>query len=427
MSEPPLEASRWAATATRPPPCPPLAGDARADVAIVGGGYTGLSAALRLAEAGVRAVVLEAQEPGWGASGRNGGHVIPGLKQDPDELLALLGPEAGQQAIETSAAAADLVFELIGRHAIDCQALRQGWIQVGHRPSALPVLRRRYEQLAARGFAVDWLDAQAATALIGPERYAGGWIDRRGGTLQPLSYARGLARAAQAMGAVIHGRTPATALVREARGWRVDTPAGAVRAETVLLASNGYTDDLWPGLKQSVVPVYSVQVATTPLGDNLGRAILPGGQCVSDTHRLLWYFRKDAAGRLLMGGGGSAYARDLPRLAAGLRRRVKALLPEHDETAFAFAWGGRVALTADHLPHLNELAPGLLAGLGYNGRGVAMATMMGHVLAERALGLAAPHYRFPASPLRPIPLHALRGVAVTALRMYYRLRDRLED
>ncbi|MBM3490399.1 MAG: FAD-binding oxidoreductase [Alphaproteobacteria bacterium] len=426
MTEPPLQRSLWAATASPSPPCPPLAGEVEADVAIVGAGYTGLSAALRLAEAGARAAVLEAHEPGWGASGRNGGQVIAGLKHDPDELLALYGAEAGRQALDCSAAAADLVFELIERHAIACDAQRQGWIQAAHRTGSLAPLRRRYQQLAALGHPVEWLEADQARALIGLPGYVGGWLDRRGGVVQPLSYARGLARAALTKSATVHAGSPATRLARQDGRWRVETPAGAVRAATVLLTSNGYTDDLWPGLRQSVIPVYSVQVATQPLGHNLARGLLPSGQAVSDTHRLLWYFRKDAAGRLVMGGGGSAYARDLPRLAAGLRRRVQGLSPELAEVPFAFAWGGRVALTRDHLPHLSELAPGLWAGLGYNGRGVAMATMLGHVLADRALGSVRPRFVFPATPLRRIPLHGLRGLAVSGMRAYYRLRDRLE-
>jgi len=427
MAEPALEDSLWAASAPPPVPAPPLAGESRADVCIVGAGYTGLSAALRLAEGGASVAVLDAEAPGWGASGRNGGQVIPGLKHDPDELLALFGPEDGGAMVQASAAAADLVFALIGRYGIECEAVRTGWLQPAHVPAALPLLRRRHAALARHGFDVGWLEAGDVARLLGRERYHGGWIDRRGGSVQPLGYARGLARAALGLGVRLHGASRATALKRHGLAWHVSTPGGRVVAEQVLLATNGYTDGLWPGLKRTVVPVLSVQVASEPLSENLRRSFLPERQTVSDTHRLLWYYRTDAAGRAIMGGGGSAYAADLPRLAEGLRRRLRALLPEAAELRFRHAWGGRVALTPDHLPHLHELAPGLMAGLGYNGRGVAMATMLGHVMAERALGLATPRWRFPAAPPKPFACHALHGPAVTAVRMYYRLRDRLDD
>lgn len=424
--EPELSASLWAATAAPAIPCPPLEGERRCDVAVVGGGYTGLSAALRLSEGGADAVVLEAREPGWGASGRNGGQVIPGLKHDPDELVALYGERRGQAMLRAAEAAADLVFDLVQKHGIACDAVRAGWIQPAHAADRLPMLRRRCEQWAKRGADVAWLDRQEVAALTGSDWYHGGWLDRRGGSVQPLSYARGLARAARAAGATICGASPVTALARFKDGWRVETPHGAVIADQVLLCTNGYTDGLWPRLKETVVPVYSVQIATAPLSENVRRSVLPGGQTVSDTRRVLSYFRLDAQGRLLMGGGGSAYPGSIRRLAKGLKRRVAELLPQVGEPRCEFVWGGRVALTLDHLPHRYVLGPGLQAGLGYNGRGVAMATMMGRVLADHALARPRPKFDFPASTPAPIPLHAWRGLAVTATRIYYRFRDRLD-
>ncbi|MBT5455202.1 MAG: FAD-binding oxidoreductase, partial [Rhodospirillaceae bacterium] len=190
---------------------------------------------------------------------------------------------------------------------------------------------------------------------------------------------------------------------------------------------NGYTDGLWPGLEQSVVPVFSVQVATAPLGENIRGKILGGGEVLSDTHRVLWYFRQDGQGRLIMGGGGSAYESGAAKIYEGLRDRIRDLLPEAGDVPFEFAWNGKVAVTTDHYPHLHELAPGLWAGLGFNGRGVAMATMMGKIMADRALETTDPTYTFPTSPVRSLPLHGLRGIAVTATRAYYRFRDALES
>ena len=404
-----------------------MEGDQKADVAIVGGGFTGLSAALHLALGGADVAVLEAGEPGWGASGRNGGQVIPGLKEDPREILKRFGPEQGEAMIKAGGDAADLVFDLIRQHDIDCDSQQTGWIQAAHTKGMLSTLRLRHDDWAARDANVAWLEQDQLSQRLGNGRYHGGWIDKRGGGVQPLGYARGLARAAQKHGARIHGSSLVQSLRREAKGWRLETPQGVLTAEKVILATNGYTDGLWPGLEQSVVPVFSVQVATAPLGENIRGKILGGGEVLSDTHRVLWYFRQDGQGRLIMGGGGSAYESGAAKIYEGLRDRIRDLLPEAGDVPFEFAWNGKVAVTTDHYPHLHELAPGLWAGLGFNGRGVAMATMMGKIMADRALETTDPTYTFPTSPVRSLPLHGLRGIAVTATRAYYRFRDALES
>ena len=422
-----LPPSLWAATAAPAMETPPLPGDAQADVAIVGGGFTGLSAALHLAIAGADVAVLEAGEPGWGASGRNGGQVIPGLKEDPREIIARHGPETGEAMVKASGAAADLVFDLIRQHKMDVEHQQSGWIQAAHNQDFLGALRLRHGDWAARDANVAWLERDEMNHRMGDERYHGGWIDKRGGGVQPLSYARGLAKAAHKNGARIHGASPVQSLNRTGKGWRLETPSGTLTAGKVILATNGYTDGLWPGLAQSVVPVYSVQVATAPLGENIRGKVLGGGEVLSDTHRVLWYFRQDGRGRLIMGGGGSAYENGAAKVYESLRDRVRSLLPEAGDVEFEFAWNGKVAMTTDHYPHLHEPAPGLWASLGYNGRGVAMATMMGKVMADRVLDTVDPEFDFATSPIRPLPLHGLRGIAVTATRAYYRMRDALEN
>jgi glycine/D-amino acid oxidase-like deaminating enzyme len=270
------------------------------------------------------------------------------------------------------------------------------------------------------------LDRAAVAARLGTEAYAGGLLDERGGSLQPLSYSRGLARAAIGQGAAIHGGSPAVRLARENSGWRVETPGGSLRADSVVVGTNAYSDDLVPGLKRTVVPVNSFQVASMPLSDNVRRSILPGGEVASDTRRLLAYFRLDRDGRLIMGGRGTPTGEANPRRYDRLRRLVAAMFPQVGGPQWQFHWSGKVAITPDHLPHIHEPQPGLIVGLGYNGRGVAMATMMGKLLAKRVLGAPAELLGLPIAPIRPLPFWVLRQPALAVMTRWYQLRDAMD-
>jgi glycine/D-amino acid oxidase-like deaminating enzyme len=322
--------------------------------------------------------------------------------------------------------AADFVFELIARHKISCQAHQSGWISAAPNAAAMATLRARTEQWQRRGAPVDLLDRQRVAELTGTTCYAGGMLDRRAGTLQPLAYVRGLASAAKAAGAAIHGRSAATRLEAQAGSWRVATSAGSVTASTVILATNAYTDDLWPGLRRTVLPVQSYQVATRPLHDDVRRRVLPGGQAVSDLRRILFYFRLDPDGRLLMGGRGSLDDAGEPALFARLEAAAARFFPQMGAPQWEHRWSGRVALTADHLPHLHEPRPGVLIGLGYNGRGVAMATVMGKLLADRVLGVSAAELSWPVTPITPIPLHAWRLPVMALVVHWKRFQDWLD-
>ncbi len=421
----PAQASLWEATATAATSWPTVSAALRAQVAVVGAGFTGLSAALHLAEAGRDVVVIDAHSPGWGASGRNGGQVIAGLKHDPDTLEALYGSQ-GRQIAELAGTAPDLVFDLIRRHAIDCNPVRTGWLQLACSRATLAGVTARARQWQARGAPVELLDRASASRLSGSALYLGGWLDRRGGTVQPLSYARGLATAAAGRGARIFGQSPATRLTQTAGGWQAETPHGSVTAEKIILATNAYAGRLHGPLRRSVVAVPSYQIASDPLPDRWQRLILPERQAVSDTRRLLRYFRLDAAGRLVMGARG-VYG-DVPARQA-MRRQLQAvreIFPEAAGLAFPYRWGGMVAMTADHMPHLHALAPGLLAGLGYNGRGVGMATQMGRLLAVWAHGADPASLGFPATPLAPLPLHRFSRIGVQMAVQYLAFRDAME-
>lgn len=418
--------SLWTATAIAGGDWPALLGKVRTDVAIVGGGFTGCAAALALAERGARVTLLEANLIGWGASGRTGGQVIPGLKYDPDELEAMFGPDLGPRMVAAAGSVGDEVFSLIDRHAIDCDPARKGWLQPAYSARTLALALQRCEQWAKRGAPVRALDPMQMADLIGGDLYLGGWEDRRAGNLQPMSYVRGLAAAAHRAGASIYVRSPATLLRRTNNAWTLATPNGEVVADKVLIGTNGYTDGLWPGLARTVVPMMSFQAATKPLPPELGANILRAGHSASDTRRLVWYFRRDAHGRLVMGGR-APFREDLgPADALHLRAAVDRLYPQLARVPFEFHWAGRVAMTRDYLPHLNELAPGLWAGLGFNGRGVGMATLFGRLLAELALGARPADIPFPVTAMRPIPGYPFARIVARALVRYYRVRDNLE-
>lgn len=415
--------SLWTATANTTPDCPPLIGETEADIAIIGAGYTGLSAALHLAERGLRVVVLEAETPGWGASGRNGGQVNPGLKEDPDAIEARFGAEQGGRMVRMSGAAGQLVFSLIERHKIACDAVQTGWIRAAHNAAGLKALTATAEQWQRRGAPLRCLDAEEIAQMTGTPVYCGGLIDPRGGNLHPLNYALGLVKAAIDAGAVVHGQSRALKLERAAGGHVIRTAQGVLHAGKVLLCTNGYTDGLVPPLAQTVVPVRSIQVATAPLSDNVRASILPGLQAASDTRRLLLYYRLDAQGRFIMGGRGTYGAKGTLRRLDVLQQATRHMFPQLANVDWHHAWGGFIAVTADHYPHLNRLGDGIVAGLGYSGRGVAMATAMGKVMADWASGTPEHELDFPMTPARPIPFHALRKLGVQATVAKYRALD----
>jgi glycine/D-amino acid oxidase-like deaminating enzyme len=414
--------SLWAETATAAVPLLPLEGAAEAEVAIIGAGYTGLSTALALAERGVAVVVLEAEAPGAGASGANGGQVIPGLKHFVADLEKDFGPGPGRRLHQAGATDADRCFTLIERLGIECDATRAGWLQVADNPVALEECRQRARAWQAWGAPVRLLGAEEVRAITGAAGYLGGWIDDRGGSVQPLSLARGLARAALAAGARIHAPSRATAIRPDGAGWRVETPGGALRVRRVLLATNAAPGALWPGLAHTIMAVWSFQTATRP-----GAGVLPGGQVVSDTRRVLRYWRRDAAGRLVVGGKGTLRAPRGPRSFTVPERMRARLYPALPDAAPDYYWGGRVGITPDRLPRLFRLAEGVFAVMQDNGKGVAWCTATGPALADLLAGAAPEELALPpVTPLRPIPLHPFRSVYAAAGSLYFRARDALD-
>lgn len=426
MAEPfPLSPSLWAATAPPAPATPPLTESTAADVVVIGGGYAGLSTALHLAERGVSAVVLEAHEPGWGGSGRNGGQVIPGLKYDPDELETMFGPERGRRLADFAGRTVDVVFDLIERHCMDVPHRRAGWIQAAHTPAGVELTKRRAEQWQRRGLSgARVLDKADADRLLGTGRYLGGWLDPRGAALQPLSFARGLTKAALAAGARIHGGSPVVRLTREGGKWAAETKSGArVGADRVVVCTNGYAGSLLPKLPTTIIAPNSYQIATAPLSGNVAKSILPEGHVSSDTRQLLFYFRLDHENRLLMGGRGPFREPTSDADWGHLERALVKMFPQVEGVPIAYRWCGRVAITRDFLPHLHEPEPGLLVDIGCMGRGIGLQTAMGQAMAEYVATGNRDALPLPPVPVTSLPLHRLRRAYLSAIIAWYRMRD----
>ena len=421
----PLPPSLYAETARPAVATPPLDGDKTVSVAVIGGGFTGLSAALHLAERGTDVVVLEAHEPGWGASGRNGGQVNPGLKHDPDQVEKDFGPDLGRRMVEMSWNAPNTAFEIIRRHQIQCDASQTGTIRAAWMQPNVADIQAAYDQAASRGMPVEFLDAARMRAVTGTDRYLCAVLDKRGGHVNPLGYARGMAQAAIQAGAVVHGGTPATRVWRDGDRWHVQTPTGTVHAEHLVMGTNGYTDNVWPGLRKTVVPVFSGVVASEPLSDEMARSIFPIRSSLYELGKVTTYYRLDRQNRVLMGGRSQQSPVSGPEELGFLRRYAERLWPQIKGVKWTHGWNGQLAVTMDSYPHIHEPADGVTVCLGFNGRGVAMASAMGPQLAKRVLGGKQAEIDMPITDLKPVPFHALWRTGVAARIAYGRIRDHL--
>ena len=419
-----LPASLWAATAPPGPTLEQLTGRRTTDVAVIGAGYTGLSTALHLSAAGVECAVIDTHEPGWGASGRNGGQVLPGLKLTRAALKQRFGQEIGDRVYKLADTAAQFLCDLVAEHRIDCDLARGGSIRAAHNRAMLAVLKDNYETLVAEGVPARFLDRDEVAHHLGTRAYVGGRFDPRSGTLHPLKYARGLAAATLRNGATIYRDSPATALRRDGDRWHVASIEGEIVARRVVIATNGYTDQLWPRLAATMLPVHSFQIATARLSADQAASILSNRVCYSDTRRLILYAQRSADDRLVLGGRASFTLADRAADYDVLRRVLTGLYPQLAAAPIEYRWAGRVALTRDFIPHLHAPAPGVLIAAGFNGRGVALTTLMGKILADHILSPDKPP-AYPITEIRPIPLHFIREPALNLAMYYQTLMDRL--
>src|SRR5258708_158479 len=376
----------WERSAPPPPATEPLKSDVVADVAIVGGGYTGLSTALHLAERGIAAVVLEAAEIGFGAAGRNSGLVNAGMWVMPAATRETRGPGQGRRLLGLVRDSRRAVFDIVEKHRIACELKRAGTIHCGAGRKGLAEIKERARQWQALGAPVRVLDAEETRAKTGTSAYPGGLLDLRAGTIQPLAYARGLGAAAIASGAPIFTGSPVEGIARENGSWNVRTASGSVRAKWVVLATDTYTKSIMPELRTEQVVLPFFHVATAPLGDNVRRTILPEGQGAWDTRTVLSAFRLDDAGRLIVGSVGALRGTGAGIHRSWARRHIRSLFPQLGDVALEHEWYGQIGMTNDHLPRLHAPAENMIALAGYNGRGIAPGTVFGRELARHVAG-----------------------------------------
>ncbi|MEM1110790.1 MAG: FAD-binding oxidoreductase [Pseudomonadota bacterium] len=424
--------SWYAASANQSPAFETLAGSHSADVCIIGGGYTGLSSAIHLRQRGYSVILLEANKVGWGASGRNGGHVGTGQRADQETLESLVGLEQARALWHLGLEAVDTVAQLIAEHGIDCD-LRSGNLHVASKAREVTELQAHVEHLrdTYQYQQARFVPAEELGEMTSGQGFHAGVLDAGCKHLHPLNYALGLARAAAELGAQLYEGSRVLAYSeggrRDAGGKvKVKTAAGEVSADFLVLACNGYLEGLEPRTAGRIMPINNYMLATEPLGEDQARRLIGNDASMSDTLFVINYWKLSADNRLLFGGG-ETYSKRFPRDIAGLVRKcMLRIYPELSQTRIDYAWGGTLAVTMNRMPDFGALSPQVFYAHGYSGHGVPMATLAGKLLAEAIAGTAerfdvmarVPSPRFPGGTL-------LRWPGLVAGMLFYSLRDRL--
>lgn len=414
----------WAATAKGKPELNTLDGEVQTDVAIIGGGYTGLSAALHLALEGHSCVVLEANDIGYGGAGRNVGLVNAGLWLMPEDVISLVGQDHGESLIRILGASPDLVFKLIEAYDIPCEPWRNGTLHCADSGAGYKALQERERQWQKLGAPVRLLKKDEAAQLLGTNAYRGALLDKRAGTLHPLAYAFGLANAALKEGADIYAHSPVIDLDKKDEGYTLKTPGGQVKAKKVIVAVHGYPEQIFKDQIKNLVPFNYFQFATKPLDPSVLETVLPGKNGAWDTNLILSSFRLDEAGRLIVGSVGNVdgFAWDLNQ--AWTKRTLNKVFPQVGNVDLEYGWYGRIAMTTNHIPRFHVMDDDMAMVTCYNGRGIGPGTVFGKLLAKYMTGGSTADIPLPVSPIKPVSFRNLRGLFYEAGSRLYHFAQR---
>ena len=423
-------ASLWTAMTPPGPDLPELVGTAEADVIVIGGGFTGLSTALHLREAGVDVAIVEAMEPGWGASGRNNGQVIPTLSRpDPDDIVAKHGA-AGERFVALLRDSASTLFDVARRYQIQAEQEQAGWVQPVHSPGRIRIAERRVRQWSKFGAPVELLSRDQTRQMLGSDAWFGGFWNKSGGHINPLALSRGLARVVLEQDGRIYVRSPATSFERRSDRWIVRTERGEMHGRALILATNAYTGEfsksLMPDIAHEVMPVLSWQMATRPLSEAARKTIIPGRQAMSDTHGELYFARYDARNRLVTGGAVIGPGNKAERIKTRVAERLQRLWPQIGPIEFDYVWNGYVGMTTDFMPRIHRLGPDAYGWTGCNGRAVALAIALGGELSKAVRGIPERDLALPFTDPVPIIAHGLLRRLTPLMLMVYRRRDARE-
>jgi len=419
--------SLWGATATPLRPFRALTGDTQADVVIIGAGYTGLSAAHHLTQSGLSSIVLEANRPGWGASGRNGGVITAKFRLSFPAIASAHGKPMAKRMYEIALEATDIVTELVEAYGIESAALtRSGQVKAAHNHETLAYAVKEADWLRAElgDTTMSVLDARRVREETGSDGFVGGVLNAGSGGIHPLNYLHGLAEGVAAQGIPIHAETPALRLRREGDGVLVETPGGVVRAKQAIIATNSYSD-LTPATQayqRTLIPFRSAIIATERLSPNLAATVMPTRRTYTETKRMMRWFRM-VDDRIVFGGRGAFGKTDSPAAFRALHKAMIGIFPQVADVPLAYRWSGLVAMTLDSVPHVGRVDDRVMLAMGYNGAGVAMSSLMGRYLAAFARGERPDVGLLDAGRMRRVPFYPLREPAVRMVAGWYQLLD----
>ncbi|MDG1708424.1 MAG: FAD-binding oxidoreductase [Emcibacteraceae bacterium] len=394
------------------------------DVAIIGGGFTGSSAALRLAENGVDVAVIEAEYSGFGGSGRNVGLTNAGLWINPSDVEKAVGSKYGERLNKLLSDAPSLVHQLIDDHGIECEAVRNGTLHLAHSEKGLDDLKKKKDQAGKRGVELELLGKDAAFELSAAENYLGAILDKRAGTIQPLEYCHGLMLAAKNAGARIYNGTPAQDIFNVGGKWYIKTEKGLLKADKVLIATNAYLSNILPELKPTFTPMYYCQMASEPLSAEQLEHYLPGKNGTWDTRMIMRSYRTDAAGRLIIGTIGNIFMDKAPLLTSWANKMLRDTFPKVGPVDWSYKWSGRIACSKNYVPNFHHLGTGLYSINGFSGRGISPGTALGMEMADFIMGeKKAEDLPLPLKTPENVPFNFLREAFYETGSQLTRIKD----